>query len=74
MRRIIFTVLACFVALHSVSASPAGAIDPTRTSVTCDGVGGHTARLYRTLLGRPADLTGLGYWIDQQLSVVAGLR
>lgn len=65
MRRIILGLVVCFVALHS-TATPAGALDPAQTSITCDDVGGHTARLYRTLLGRPADLDGLGYWVHQQ--------
>ncbi len=65
MRRIILGLVACFVALQS-AATEAGALNPQDTSITCDDVGGHTARLYQTLLGRPADLDGLGYWIHQQ--------
>ncbi|MEM9562655.1 MAG: DUF4214 domain-containing protein [Actinomycetota bacterium] len=64
MRRIVLSVVVCLVAL--VSARPAAAIDPTQTSITCDDTGGHTARLYRTLLGRQPDLGGLGYWVEQQ--------
>lgn len=65
MRRIILGLVVCFVALQS-AATEAGALDPQETSITCDSVGGHTARLYQVLLGRPADLDGLGYWVHQQ--------
>ncbi|MEL6985426.1 MAG: DUF4214 domain-containing protein, partial [Actinomycetota bacterium] len=57
--------MACFVALQS-TATAAGALNPAERSITCDDIGGHTARLYQTLLGRPADLDGLGYWVHQQ--------
>lgn len=71
MRRIVFTLVACFVALGGATMAEAttsggAALDPSQTSVTCDAVGANTARLYRTLLGRQADLAGLGYWIGLQ--------
>lgn len=65
MRRIVLGLVACFVALQS-AATEAGALNPQETSITCDSVGGHTARLYQVLLGRPADLGGLGYWVHRQ--------
>lgn len=76
MRRIVFMVVVSLVALQGAltDAGPAGALDhaitpiivPAETTVTCDGTGRHTARLYQTLLGRPSDPVGLSYWIEQQ--------
>lgn len=70
MRRIVFTLVACFIALGSATEAGAATtpttMDLAETSITCDDVGGHSARLYRTLLGRPADLGGLGYWVGLQ--------
>lgn len=65
MRRIVFTLVACLVALGSASRAGATPTDPARMSITCDDAGGPTARLYQLLLGRPADLGGLGYWVDR---------
>jgi hypothetical protein len=64
VRRTVFFLVACLVAL--VWARPAMAIDPARTSITCDHMGVDTARLYRTMLGRPGDPAGLGYWVARQ--------
>lgn len=42
------------------------------TSITCDGSGVHTARLYRTLFGREADRQGLAYWVGLRRAGLTG--
>ncbi|MCP5035774.1 MAG: DUF4214 domain-containing protein [Actinomycetia bacterium] len=42
------------------------------TSVTCDGTGIHTARLYRTLFGRRADREGQAYWVGLRRAGLTG--
>jgi hypothetical protein len=70
MRRIIFTVVGLFVALEP---SVAGALtQPAETSITCDAVGEHTGRLYRTLFGRPTDMAGLSYWVRERRAGLSG--
>jgi hypothetical protein len=70
VRRIIFTVVALLLALET---SIAGATNnPTETSITCDGIGIHTGRLYRTLFGRSPDFDGLSYWVGQRRAGLSG--
>ncbi|MEM9615459.1 MAG: DUF4214 domain-containing protein [Actinomycetota bacterium] len=79
MRRLLFTVL---VLGGLFPALPAGALtateggddtDPTvEVSITCDGTGVHTARLYRTLFGRQADPEGLAYWVALRRAGIGG--
>ncbi|MEL7155096.1 MAG: DUF4214 domain-containing protein [Actinomycetota bacterium] len=76
MRRLLFTIL---VLGGLLPAAPAGALvgqadqaTPVETSITCDGTGIHTARLYRTLFGRQADRDGLAYWVALRRAGLTG--
>lgn len=72
MRRIIFTLA---VVLGILQVSPVAAAQPgaePQLSITCDGSGIHTARLYRTLFGRHADEAGLAYWVGLRRAGLTG--
>ncbi len=70
MRRIVVTIL---VLTGLLQADPVGAQPRApEVSITCDGVGVHTARLYRTLLGRQADRAGLAYWVGLRRDGLTG--
>ncbi len=76
MRRLLFTIL---VLGGLFPALPAGALVGTNdsdqvpeVSITCDGTGVHTARLYRTLFGRQADAEGLAYWVALRRAGIGG--
>jgi hypothetical protein len=55
-----------------VPPRPALAANPAEVSVTCNNVGAHTGRLYRTMFGRAADRGGLLYWVGQRSAGLTG--
>lgn len=72
MRRIIITsvlLLGIFLPAPAGAAAPAAEAE---LSITCDGTGIHTARLYRTLFGRQADEAGLAYWVGLRRAGLTG--
>lgn len=57
-------VSVAFVGVASVGSAAAQAQAQAPKALTCDAVGDHTYRLYRTLFGRVPDEGGLRYWVS----------
>lgn len=76
MRRLLFTILVLGGLLPAAPAwatpGTADQTNPVEVSITCDGTGVHTARLYRTLFGRQADREGLAYWVALRRAGLTG--
>jgi hypothetical protein len=80
VRRTIFILAVLAGVLHPVAAEASGdsaegasmAAQAPETSITCDGTGAHTARLYRTLFGREADREGVAYWVGLRRAGLSG--
>lgn len=64
MRRILFALVALFLAVQPLAAG--AQTNPVEMSTTCSEIGAHTGRLYRAMFGRPADRAGLLYWVGQR--------